>query len=144
MTKNKPVNKEVILERINIIQKTTNRLKEMQKLSVGEFAIDDNFAIIEHNLRYALEAVFDICGHILARIPGVEADEYKKMAKEMGNQKIIPVDFANKKLLEMAGYRNRLTHLYFEITGQEMYNIINKDLGDFDDFNKFIKNYLEF
>ncbi len=143
MTSNKTVDKEIILERLGIIQKSVGRLEELKKLSEGELALDDNFAIAEHNLRYALEATFDICGHIISRIPGSQADEYKQMAREMGNQKIVSIDFAEDKLVKMAGYRNRLTHLYFEISGQEIFDIINSNLDDFREFEKFIKKYLE-
>lgn len=43
----------------------------------------------------------------------------------------------------MAGYRNRLTHFYAEITPEEMYQIINHHLDDFAVFLKAVKNVLE-
>ena len=119
----KKIKREVILERINIIQKALARLEKLKDLSEGQFALEDNFAIAEHNLRYALEAVFDICGHILARIPGSQATEYKKMAIEMGKFGIVPEGFAEEVLFKMAGYRNRLTHFYSEISPKEIYGI---------------------
>lgn len=60
--------------------------------------LDENFAIAEHYLRYALEATFDICAHILSTIPGAQVGEYKKMAIEMGKQGIIPSNFAENQL----------------------------------------------
>ena len=42
----------------------------------------------------------------------------------------------------MAGYRNRLTHFYHEITDQELYEIINKDLEDIEEFVKAIRKFL--
>ena len=42
----------------------------------------------------------------------------------------------------MAGYRNRLTHFYFDVTPLEMYKIVKKDLGDFDTFLNYIKVFL--
>lgn len=136
------LDKEIILEKFDIIQKSLARLEKLKPLSKGKFFLDDNFAIAEHYLRYALEATFDICAHILARIPGVKVDEYKEMALEMGKQKLVPGDFAEKKLYEMAGYRNRLTHFYFEVKPTEMHKIIHKDLGDFKVFMKHIKKIL--
>ncbi len=136
------IDKTVIIERLNIIQKAVKRLEKLQDFSVGEFALEDNFAIAEHNLRYALEAVFDICGHILSRIPGSRADEYKQMAREMSRQGIISEEFVQNKLIKMAGYRNRLTHIYFEITGAEIRDIVINNLKDFNEFNKYIKKYL--
>lgn len=136
------LDREIILERFDIIQKSLNRLEKLKPLSKGKFFLDDNFAIAEHYLRYALEAVFDICAHILARIPGVKVDEYKEMAFEMGKQKLVSKDFAEKNLYEMAGYRNRLTHFYFEIKPDEMRKIIREDLSDFKIFMKRIKKIL--
>ncbi len=137
------VDKKIILERIDIIKKSLEKLEELQPLSPGRFILDKNFAVAEHYLRYALEATFDICAHILSRIPGAQVDEYKKMAIEMGKQKIISMDFTEAKLYKMAGYRNRLTHFYFEVTPEEMYDIIQNNLDDFRIFLKHIKKFVE-
>lgn len=141
--KNIPVKKNIINERLEIIERSLGRLNEIKKLSSGRFMLDDNFAIAEHYLRYAIESTFDICAHILSRIPGVKADEYRKMAIEMGRQEIVPIDFAVDKLEKMGKYRNRLTHFYFEINPNEMYGIIQNDLRDFEIFMKHIKKFLK-
>ena len=91
----------------------------------------------------ALEGVFHIAAHILSRIPGGQATEYKEIARKMGEYKIIDKNFANTKLEEMAGYRNRLVHFYAEIKPEEIYKIINGNLGDFDIFLKAVKKILE-
>lgn len=137
------IDKKVISARIKMIESHLKRLKELRELSKGKFALPDNFAIAEHHLRYALEATFDICAHILSRIPGAEVGEYKKMAIEMGKQKIVSQDFAEDQLYKMAGYRNRLTHFYLEVSPEEMYKIIKKDLSDFQTFLKHIKKLLK-
>ncbi|MFH1838028.1 MAG: HepT-like ribonuclease domain-containing protein [Candidatus Kuenenbacteria bacterium] len=136
------IDKKIIEHRIKLIETHLQRLQKLKGLSVGQFMLSINFDNAAWNLRCALESSFDICAHILARIPGVEIDEYKQMAIEMGKQKIIPIDFAKNKLCKMAGYRNRLTHFYFEVTPEEMYQIIQKNLGDFDFFLKYIKKLL--
>jgi len=136
------IDKKVIVERIDIIQKSFKKLAELKKLTSGRFMLSDNFAIAEHYLRYGLEATFDICAHILSRIPGAQVDEYKKMAVEMGRKKIVPMDFAKNTLTKMAGYRNRLTHFYCEVTPKEMHKIIKNNLGDFKIFLKYIKRLL--
>lgn len=43
----------------------------------------------------------------------------------------------------MAGYRNRLTHFYAEITPGELHDILNNDLGDFETFLSAIKRVLK-
>ncbi|MDO9399079.1 MAG: DUF86 domain-containing protein [bacterium] len=141
--KNLELNKKVILERIDVIQKSLKKMDKIKDLKSREFLLAENFAIVEHYLRYALEATFDICAHILSRIPGAKVDEYKQMAVEMGKQDIVPIDFAENQLYKMAGFRNRLTHFYFEVTPEEIYRIINEDLDDFEIFLKSIKKLLE-
>lgn len=136
------IKKKIILERIDIIQKSLDQLNKLKSLTLGRFMLPENFAIAEHYLRYALEATFDICAHVLSRIPGAQVDEYKKMAIEMGRQNLIPMKFAQNQLYKMAGYRNRLTHFYFEITPKEMYQILQENLGDFEIFLKYIKKLL--
>lgn len=136
------IDKKTILERMDTIQKSLDKLNQLKELTPGKFALEENFAVAEHYLRYALEATFDICGHILSRIPGARAVEYKEMAAEMGKQKILPLKFAQNQLRKMAGYRNRLTHFYFEVAPKEMHEIIKNDLGDFKTFLKHIKKLL--
>lgn len=139
---NLKIDKEVILERFEIINLSLTKLSMLRGLSPGHFMLDENFAIAEHYLRYALEATFDICAHILSRIPGAKIDEYKQMALEMGKQKIVPADFAQSTLYKMGGYRNRLTHFYFEVTPKEMCDIVQDNLDDFKKFMGFVKKFL--
>ena len=42
----------------------------------------------------------------------------------------------------MAGYRNRLVHLYHQITDDELYSIISKDLDDISRIAKNIRQHL--
>lgn len=136
------IDKKIIEERIKLIELHLKRLKEMKNLPKVKFEELDNFAIAAYNLRSALESTFDICAHILSRIPGARVEEYKQMAIEMGKQRILPEDFAKNQLYQMAGYRNRLTHLYHKVTPKELYNIIQNNLGDFEVFLKYIKKLL--
>lgn len=141
--KNLEIDRKIILERIDIIQKSLGKLNQLKTLTPGKFMLEENFAIAEHYLRYALEATFDICAHILSRIPGVRAEEYRQMAIEMGRQGFVPLDYAQEKLEKMAKYRNRLTHFYLEVAPKEMYGIIKNNLNDFDIFLKHIKKLIE-
>ena len=136
------IDKKIIKEKISLLEKHLSRLKNLQNLSLNQLGMPDNFDIAAWNLRCALEATFDICAHILSRIPGVKIEAYKQMAIEMGTQKILPLKFAKEKLEKMAGYRNRLTHFYFEISPKEMYEIIQHNLKDFEIFLKYIKKLL--
>ncbi len=138
-----PLNREVILLRIREIEKDIEKLLRFKDFSFREFEADDNFAIAEHYLRRALEAVFDIGNHILSRVPGVRVSTYKEIVLGLYKEKIIPENFAKEKLVKMAGYRNRLIHFYAEVSVEELYEIIQKNLGDFEEFLNYLKDLLE-
>jgi len=46
------------------------------------------------------------------------------------------------KLIQMAGYRNRLVHLYNLIEDEELYEIISSGLKDIEAFVSAIKRHL--
>ncbi|MCD6521726.1 DUF86 domain-containing protein [Candidatus Calescamantes bacterium] len=136
------VNQELIFARLEEILRDIEELRCFQKISLEEFKRGKNFAIAEHYLRRALEAIFDIGSHILSRIPGVRPSSYKEIALLLGENEIVKEEFARDKLLKMAGYRNRLVHFYLEVKKDELYSIIKNNLSDIEEFCKFIKSFL--
>lgn len=86
--------------------------------------------------------MFHIAAHILAQIPGGNASEYKELARKLGEAGIVSRDFAEKKLVTMAKYRNRLVHFYAQITPEELYGILQHDLDDVTIFLSGVKNVL--
>jgi len=69
-----------------------------------------------------LEALLDLGRHILAKALGERTLEYKQIAVALGRTGVL--DDADAGLLvEMAGYRNRLTHFYDEVTVAELFDI---------------------
>jgi uncharacterized protein YutE (UPF0331/DUF86 family) len=69
------------------------------------------------------------------------AAEYKSIAKGLQTEGIVD-EKLGKKLLQMAGYRNRMVHLYSVITNKEIYQIINSDPDDIKGFLSTIKQYI--
>ena len=43
----------------------------------------------------------------------------------------------------MAQFRNRLVHLYWDVDEEAIYDILQKDLGDFELFIRYILEYME-
>ncbi len=79
---------------------------------------------------------------IIAKKGGAElATEYKSIARGLGEKKIISEALQNK-LVEMAGYRNRLVHLYHMMNDEELYEILQKDLRDLAFFVAEINNFI--
>jgi uncharacterized protein YutE (UPF0331/DUF86 family) len=141
---NVPLNREALQSRLSYIEGSLKSLERFVGITFEEFRSNpDNFRIAFYDLRRALEAAMDIGSHILSRIPGARASSYKEISKLLGKHKIIPLDFADNQFGKMAGYRNRMAHFYAEITEKELYEIVQKDLGDFKVFSRFISELLK-
>jgi len=137
-----PIDEEKVTKLIRKIQESTERLKELKKLSLEEFLSEkDNYAICEHHLRRALEGVLSLATHILSRLPIEKPKDYTEALIKLGEAKVIPVSFA-QKIKGMAGYRNRLVHLYWEVTPEEIYEKL-QEIEDFEKFCEYILKYLK-
>ncbi len=137
------IKKEVILPRLDGIQHDLEKLKKLAEKDFEEFKEEDNFALAQFYLRRALEGVFNIGAHIVSRKTGNRVVHYKDIAIKLGEMGIVDEDYAKDKLVKMAGYRNRLTHFYADITPEELYKILREKLEDFNPFMKAIKDLME-
>ena len=124
----------------------TGYLSELEKLARtprDEFLTDKiRTGAAESYLRRSLEAIFDIGRHILAKTGPLDlATEYKAIARGLKQRSIVD-SRSGQKLMEMAGYRNRLVHMYSEVTDDELYSILTEDLGDIKDCTRQIYSFL--
>lgn len=138
------LNKSMIIERLRIIKECIGRMNELSGQNKNDFMSDHrNPASARTYLHHALEAMFDIGRHILAKGATKITHEYKSIVLGLNEASVISNEL-NQKLIPVAGYRNRLVHFYHEITDKEIYEILKKDLGDLNDFileiNKFLNN----
>ncbi len=138
-----PLQRESIEPRLDGIQKELTILRQFAALPLNEFKSDVVFDRTQLHLRFALEGIFHIGSHILSRIPGGRFTEYKELARKLGDVGVVSKEFAKEKLVRMAGYRNRLTHFYQEITPDELYTIVRDHLGDIEQFLHAVKEVCE-
>ena len=101
-----------------------------------------NTAAAESFLRRTIEAIFDIGRHILAKTDHIDlSTEYKSIARGL-----IATGIVDKKLggtlIQMAGYRNRLVHMYNIISDEELYLVIQSNTKDIENFVSEVKKYL--
>jgi len=134
-----------IEKNLSLIQEFLIELKNLSSLSKNEFLSDKrNPAAAESYLRRSLETIFDIGRHILAKSYGFKELEFKKIAQELGEKGIVNREYS-KTLIKMAGYRNRMVHLYHKVTSEEIYDILRNHLSDIERFiseiTLFIENY---
>jgi uncharacterized protein YutE (UPF0331/DUF86 family) len=147
MTKGK-ANQRVVVDRLDWVQRMVDEIRSLPLESLDEFIGDRrNVGAAESCLRRALEALLDLGRHLLSKVYGDVVTEYKEIARELDRRKVLPSEAA-RKLLILAGYRNRLVHFYHEITDEEMYHICSSELDDLltvkNAFSAWLKKHPEF
>lgn len=138
-----PLYREAIEPRLDGIQKDLVLLRRFAKLSLKDFQTEVIFDRAQLHLRFVLEGIFHIGSHIVSRIPGGRFTEYKEIARKLGELGIVSKIFAEKKLVPMAGYRNRLTHFYAEIRPNELHKILRENLDDIAEFLRAVKGVMQ-
>ena len=102
-----PISKTKIETKLATIRDALMELELIAKLNKTDFSKDKmKFVASEHFLRRALEAIFDISGHIISRfpyMPGKRPTTYKEIATAMGEKGIVSQEFAKNSLLKRAG-----------------------------------------
>ncbi|MFO7867509.1 MAG: DUF86 domain-containing protein [Candidatus Aminicenantes bacterium] len=124
------LNKNVIVQRAHWVLQMVSSIRDLPLDDKNEFLSNQHYAAAaESYLRRALEALFDLGRHILAKSFAYPAPEYKEIAKGLLNKKVLTGKKA-ELMRKMAGYRNRMVHFYHEISPQELYNICTQHLDE--------------
>ena len=106
------------------------------------FADRRNVWAAESCLRRALEALFDLGRHILAKGFGTGVTEYKEIAVALHAQNVLANEEATL-LRTLAGYRNRMVHFYHEVQPEELYEICSSQLSDVERLASAYRTWLQ-
>ncbi|MFN3492621.1 MAG: type VII toxin-antitoxin system HepT family RNase toxin, partial [Anaerolineales bacterium] len=136
------ISKRVVADRLGWVDKMLSEIRKLPLDSKPKFMQDTrNIWTAESCLRRALEALFDLGRHILAKGFGEAVTEYKEIAIALNRRNII----ANEDLLlmqKLAGYRNRLVHFYHDVSEDELFEICSSRLGDVEQLANSLRAWL--
>ncbi len=125
------VDLKVVGDRLQIVVSCLTDLRSIPSSSIDEYISDRrNPLASDAALRRALEALFDVARHLLAKGKGLAGLEYREVAKLAKEHGLIEDSELADRFHAMAGYRNRLTHHYDKVTEFELYEIITMRLDD--------------
>jgi uncharacterized protein YutE (UPF0331/DUF86 family) len=90
----------------------------------------------------AVEACIDISNHIIAKEHIGVPESYSDCFKILRDRGIISKELS-EKLINMAKFRNLLVHLYWKVNDEKIYEILQYELVDFDEFiEQIARRYL--
>ncbi len=124
------VDRRVVVDRLATIDELLADIRALPLDHQAELIADRrNVWTIESCLRRSLEALFDIGRHILAKGFAHGVSEYREIAVGLARVGVLTADEA-ALLAKMAGYRNRLVHLYHDVSDTELYDLAQHRLPD--------------
>lgn len=128
------VDREIVQARLAVIEDNLRLLRELPQSTFDEFTADfRNPEAAKYLLQTAVEAMVDVCTHVVARlrlrVPGNSAE----VVRAMGRAGLLPPDHV-ARFANMIRFRNVLVHLYAEVDDRKVYEILRNELGDFELF----------
>jgi uncharacterized protein YutE (UPF0331/DUF86 family) len=137
------VSRRIVLDRIAWVDRMVKEIRSLPLADRSSFLAESrNVWAAESCLRRAIEALFDIGRHILARGFGRGDVEYREIADGLGTTGVL--DPSESTLLRtLAGYRNRLVHFYHEVSADKLFDICTLQLDDLDRIRRAYHCWME-
>lgn len=126
---------------VSEMRKAINHLKSLQASGKESFLTNpDKIGSARYYFIVAIESAIDICNHIISQNGYRAPEDYADTFQVMGEQGAFDKDFI-RQLKDMAKFRNRLIHLYWEVNDEQVYEILKSRLND---FKKYLDNIAVF
>jgi uncharacterized protein YutE (UPF0331/DUF86 family) len=132
------VNQQKLDGMLRNLESALVQLREIAKLD--RKALIGNGVVLggaKYYLQIAIESCINIGNHIISSENFRSPKDYRDIFTVLSEQGIIPENFAIT-LRQMTGLRNRLVHLYWEVDDELLYSYMQNNLGDFDQFVRYI------
>lgn len=126
--------KNKIDQKLLFMDTCLNKLKKLRSFDKDEF-IDDFTKVdsAKYLLQVSIEAMLDISSHLIARNRWGKPKDNKEHFEILSDKGII--DSKDVSIyFNMAKFRNRIVHMYFNISDEMIYDIVQNNIGDFERF----------
>lgn len=138
------VEDDIVLERLRMLSQYVDELHDF-RMDVSNFkAYKEDIRLkraVERSLQIAIEACLDI-GRRIITVEGLPyAETNREVFEILVREEVVPRELS-ATLDDMAGFRNLMVHNYARIDDAKVYGILQKRLGDFDDFAEAIRLWL--
>jgi uncharacterized protein YutE (UPF0331/DUF86 family) len=137
------VNVQKLQSQLDNLRAYVRQLREIAQTEREAFLKDD---VIVGGAKYYLQSSISVCldigNHIIASEGYRAPKDYRDIFTVMNENGVLPDDFT-RTLRQMAGLRNRLVHLYWEVDDEQIYDDLQNHLGDFDKYADYIVEFVK-
>ncbi|MCE5219812.1 MAG: DUF86 domain-containing protein [Clostridium sp.] len=111
-----------------------NKLKKLRAFDKGIF-IEDFTKVdsAKYLLQVSIEAMLDISSHLIARNRWGKPKDDKEHFQMLSDNGIIDKNDVSI-YFNMEKFRNRIVHMYFDISDDMIYDIVQNNINDFERF----------
>jgi uncharacterized protein YutE (UPF0331/DUF86 family) len=135
---------EIMVRLVTELRKSAARLRDLSKIPEAEFLKDpDKVGSAKYHFIVAIECCIDMCNHVIARNGFRAPEDYGDTFRVMSEEGALRADFSDE-LVNMAKFRNRLVHLYWEVKDKQVYEILQTRLDDFKKLLDALSIFLNF
>jgi uncharacterized protein YutE (UPF0331/DUF86 family) len=125
------------------LQRYTAYLREIAEQERPDFLRDPkSIGSARYYLQVSIEACISIANHIIATERLRSPKDYKDSFQVLHEAGILPAD-VTRTMRELAGLRNLLVHLYWDVDDEMIYAGISTELADFEAFVRCILDFLD-
>ena len=127
---------DLVRRRCQDITDSLERLRRIKEVPLTVFLEDqDQRDIACYRLQIAIESALGLCYHIAAKQLRQVPEEYGQCFVLLEQAEIITPELSGK-LQQMARFRNLLVHMYWKIDYTAVYNIIENNIDDLEEFRR--------
>lgn len=132
-----------IIAKLQALDEYIRYLRELQKVNRKSFLRDYHFfGLAEHYLHLSIEVLLDVAKLLIVIYKLPRPEEPRDVFRVLYEKKII-----NEKLFQklhgIAGFRNILVHEYEKVDKEIIYQSLQKQMSQFQEFKKQVLKFLK-
>lgn len=101
----------------------------------------DTRNMVFHAMMVAIQSAIDVATDIIAEERFQKPATYRETFEILGKNGILAAPLV-RELSALAGFRNVLVHIYCDLDFEQVYEVLQRDLGSLEDFSEGIREYL--
>ena len=130
------------LSHLRELEESLNDWERYQRCSLDDLRRDrDKRNMILHAMLVSIQAAIDIASHLISQDGIKRPATYRETFDLLGQAGLISEELAGE-LSDLAGFRNVLVHVYWDLNLDEVYSILQNDLKTLRSFRDEIRELL--
>jgi uncharacterized protein YutE (UPF0331/DUF86 family) len=131
-----------VLYNLRELEEALDDWQRYQRYSLQDMKKDrDKRNMVLHAMLVSIQSAIDISSHLISQNDLKRPSTYREAFDLLGQAGMIPEELAGE-LSDLAGFRNVLVHIYWDLNLEEIYGILQNDLKTLRLFRDEVKGIL--